>query len=578
MTGTTEYFVAPSGDDTATGSLQSPFRTIQRAADVMLPGDTCTVREGVYREWVSPPRGGSSEERRITYRAADGERVTVRGSERIASWVQRGDGIWLAELPDALFGDFNPFRRNLSGEWLHYGQEYHLGSVYLDGAPLQEKCSPNEVHATAMTFWIEAEASPVRLHANFGPANPNEALAEVSTRECIFFPRIPGLGFITVDGIRFEHASANWAAWRCAQRGAVGTNWGWRWVIRNCRIADARCVGLVCGNEASSEYTGFDLAAVGGHVVRNNHILRCGQAGIHGFKGWGGSVIENNLIEDINVHREFGGEETAGIKLHSPVDITVRNNVLRRICARRVPGRNNDFVAIWIDWAGQGTRVTGNVVYDVEAWALYLQNNHGAPIIVDNNVFAGAVASSSAGCVFAHNLFAGCRWIHYPPYERVPFWKPHSAEPAGIETIAYRDNRYFNNIFVGGGTDGVREGPGVETDWNVFYDGAIPSSWGDRHSRAVSGLAPDMQFHSSDHGVEILCRFDQTSSEVHCPIITPERIGTFSLTGQRLENPDSSLLVLDRDITGQARASDGASAGPFEQLEVRYACGIKEGP
>ena len=81
---------------------------------------------------------------------------------------------------------------------------------------------------------------------------------------------------------------------------------GFRWVIRNCRVADVRCVGIVCGNRASSENIGFDLTTVGHHLVRDNHILRCCQAGIHVFKGWGGSVIEGNLIEDINVHKEFG--------------------------------------------------------------------------------------------------------------------------------------------------------------------------------------------------------------------------------------------------------------------------------
>ena len=103
-----EYFVAPGGADTNAGTRDQPFRSIQHAADVMRAGDICTIRGGIYREWVRPPRGGESEERRITYRAAAGERVVVRGSEQIAAWTQQVGHVWQAELPDAMFGGFNP--------------------------------------------------------------------------------------------------------------------------------------------------------------------------------------------------------------------------------------------------------------------------------------------------------------------------------------------------------------------------------------------------------------------------------------------------------------------------------------
>jgi len=45
--------------------------------------------------------------------------------------------------------------------------------------------------------------------------------------------------------------------------------------------------------------------------VRNNTIRRCGQSGIAGHRGAAGSIIEGNLVEDINYRSEFGGWETA---------------------------------------------------------------------------------------------------------------------------------------------------------------------------------------------------------------------------------------------------------------------------
>src|SRR2546430_1442728 len=38
------YYVATDGSDTDAGSLDNPFRTIQRAADLVGPGDTVLIR------------------------------------------------------------------------------------------------------------------------------------------------------------------------------------------------------------------------------------------------------------------------------------------------------------------------------------------------------------------------------------------------------------------------------------------------------------------------------------------------------------------------------------------------------
>ena len=48
------YHVSKSGNDKNVGSFEFPFKTINRAAEIALPGDTVTVHEGEYREWVDP--------------------------------------------------------------------------------------------------------------------------------------------------------------------------------------------------------------------------------------------------------------------------------------------------------------------------------------------------------------------------------------------------------------------------------------------------------------------------------------------------------------------------------------------
>ena len=82
-----EYHVAPTGSDAAKGLADCPFRTINHAEQVVLPGDTVTVHNGTYREWINPLSGGEREYKRILYRVAPGEKAEVKG----VSICQEGD-------------------------------------------------------------------------------------------------------------------------------------------------------------------------------------------------------------------------------------------------------------------------------------------------------------------------------------------------------------------------------------------------------------------------------------------------------------------------------------------------------
>jgi hypothetical protein len=67
------YHVSVTGLDGNPGTEARPFKTISAAASVAGPGDTITVHEGVYRERVNPPRGGSSERAGRSCRTIRGE-------------------------------------------------------------------------------------------------------------------------------------------------------------------------------------------------------------------------------------------------------------------------------------------------------------------------------------------------------------------------------------------------------------------------------------------------------------------------------------------------------------------------
>jgi hypothetical protein len=73
------FYVSPTGNDAAAGTLQAPMRGINAALAKAAPGDTVIVREGRYYEKVSFPKPGRLE-KMITLKAYAGERPVIDGT------------------------------------------------------------------------------------------------------------------------------------------------------------------------------------------------------------------------------------------------------------------------------------------------------------------------------------------------------------------------------------------------------------------------------------------------------------------------------------------------------------------
>ncbi len=108
---TRTYYVdngAPNADDTGPGDKERPFRTIGKAAELLEPGERVVIASGIYRECVRPARGGTGPGRMISYEAAPGANVHIRGSEILKDgWRPAASNIgrfqytgqaWLGEL------------------------------------------------------------------------------------------------------------------------------------------------------------------------------------------------------------------------------------------------------------------------------------------------------------------------------------------------------------------------------------------------------------------------------------------------------------------------------------------------
>ncbi len=143
-----EYHVSTQGNDIHDGSAARPLRTISAAAELARPGDVVTVHRGEYRERINPPRGGTSDDNRIVYRAAPGEQATIKGSEVVKGWQKAQNDAWKATVPNSLFGAFNPYSDLIRGDWFTpLNRQHHTGAVYLNGHWLIEAAQLEDVLA-----------------------------------------------------------------------------------------------------------------------------------------------------------------------------------------------------------------------------------------------------------------------------------------------------------------------------------------------------------------------------------------------------------------------------------------------
>jgi len=591
-----EYHVAKTGNDKNPGSIEAPFLTIQAAANIAQPGDVITVHEGVYREWVKPPRGGDSESKRIVYQAAEGEKAEIKGSEIVKGWKKITENVWSVSIPNTFFGDYNPYTDKIHGDWFtDLGRVHHTGDVYLNGNSLWESALMETVlnppkteirigGQPSPTFWYcESDKENTFIYANFRDANPNEEQVEINVRKACFYPVINNVNYITVRGFTMQHAATQWAPPTAEQIGLIGTNWSKGWIIENNIISDSRCSGVTLGkhgdefdntSEDSAEgyvetihraiKRGWSKENIGSHIVRNNTIFNCEQTGICGSLGAIFSTIENNTIYNIWKKRQFTGAEMGGIKIHASIDMLIKNNRLYN-CGR----------GLWLDWMAQGTRVTQNLLYNNTTDDIFVEVNHG-PFLIDNNILLSklAVRDWSEGGAYVHNLFAGNFELR-PQGRFTPFHKPHSTELAGLKQTRGGDNRFYNNIFM----NGFHE-PGFKiTGLQIYNNAELPVfADGNMYCNGVEVFKADKNFLEINAQIEakipddksgfyIDFNFPESIKKLKTKTVNTELLGKAIVPEQGFENRDGSPLLIDSDFFGKKRDPKNPTPGPFEKLQ-----------
>ena len=491
------FYVDASAFRDGNGTKERPFKHINDAAKIAMPGDEVLVAPGLYREYVNPVHAGT-EDKRITYRSIEPKGAHITGAEEVNNWQYVDGDTWMTRVNNGMFGSYNPYTTYVCGDWYFAPTVRHTGSVYFDDKMLYEtvtldeckagECDPYAWDQEASTYkwYTEQDGDDTLLYVNLHGIDPNAHHMEISVRRNVFMPKETGVNYITVSGFVLSEAATTWAPPAAYQDGLIGPHWSRGWIIEDCEIYNSKCCGISLGKYCDPEndmyfytkhvksptqmerdavcrgqYHGWLKENVGSHIVRRCEIHHCEQTGIVGRMGAVFSVIEDCHIHHICNSQQLGGAETAGIKLHAAIDVIVRRNRI-----------HNCIMGVWFDWQAQGARITENLMYNnsrprgleqakgsMFSQDIFIEVGHG-PTLIDNNVLLSrqSVCMPSEGIACVHNLMLGSFTLINDGVDSIvngqreprytPYHIRHRTEVAGFMTILHGDDRIYNNIIV----------------------------------------------------------------------------------------------------------------------------------
>lgn len=653
------YYVNVNASREGNGSKETPFKRINDAAKVAMPGDVVWVAPGIYREYVNPLHAGTKEAP-IEYRSETPLGAVITGAEEVKSWTKHEGNVWTARINNGVFGAYNPYTTYVCGDWYFAPTVRHTGSVYLNDRMMfetvtLEECIKGETDPCAWVpedsvykWYTEQDGDVTVLYANFQGLNPNEENVEIAVRRNCFMPDKKWVNYITVSGFLITKAATTWAPPAAYQDGMIGPHWSKGWVIEDCEICNSKCCGISLGKYRDPEndmyfykkqvksptqmerdavcrgqFHGWLKEKVGSHLVRRCNIHHCEQTGIVGRMGGVFSTIEDCHIHHICNSQQLGGAETAGIKLHAAIDVTIRRNHI-----------HNCIMGVWLDWQAQGARVTQNLMHDNQrpegvlpaggamfSNDVFIEVGHG-PTLIDNNLLLSKVSLTipSQGIACVHNLILGGFSLVNSGVDSIvngqreprftPYHIRHRTEVAGFMTILHGDDRIYNNIFIQNypatagkqPTDNDYDTVGTAPfdifptyeEWSSHFDMSKEPDMGALATYHFGHLPVWVEGNAYFNGATV-CKHEKnklvnTDDKVSVEVL--EKDGTYSVKSnvfslvkdfkegiitsdilgyafepeQRFENPDGSAIIFDRDCFGNHRGVE-TIPGPFACME-----------
>lgn len=306
------YYIAEDGNDRNDGSIDSPWQTLQHAADVAAPGSTVYVREGVYNQKLHITRSGSETGGAIVFAGypnetavLDGEGLPVDDIEGLVE-IDNASYVTIKEL------ELRNYKTSVNGEV--------PAGIYVHGAGQKISLLDNRIHDIANTSKPEGddlEGRDAHGIAVYGTES-GEALRE-----------------LTIDGNELYDLVLG-SSESLVVNGNVDT-----FAITNNLIHDNDNIGIdLIGFEGTADNEAVDQARNGtvkGNTVYNissdynpsygldlpNDSHSAGGIYIDGGKD---HLIEQNRVYDSDIGIELASEHPG----HVTSGITVKNNLIYR--------------------------------------------------------------------------------------------------------------------------------------------------------------------------------------------------------------------------------------------------------
>ncbi len=339
----TTYYVATWGDDANPGTFDSPWRSIQKAANTLQPGDTVFVRDGVYNEKlvinVSGSDGGY-----IIFSAYPGESPIIDGTGV--------SGEHMVYMEDKDFIEFRGFqiRNNEGGSGIFIN---HSGDhIIVKDNQIYQMRGP---HGMGITVYAHGDDSVTNLLIENNEVHDCEpATSEaIVVNGNVFDFQIIGNTVHDVDNIGID-AIGGEVAGRVAKRGLIRGNTVYRarssygggyaagiYIDGAQQVVVERNVVYECdmGIEVGCENAGYVAEAC---TVRTNLLYHNDKAGLV----WGGydqsaGRVENCVFENNTIfHNQTSGDGNGEVWIQYASNNIFRNNIV-------VAGEQNILLSSW---------------------------------------------------------------------------------------------------------------------------------------------------------------------------------------------------------------------------------------
>jgi hypothetical protein len=401
------FYVATTGNDSSAGTIGSPWKTIQHAANTVQAGDTVYVRAGTYNESVTIAVSGSAATGPVTFQSYTGETATV-------------DGTGLSVAGSSVQGLFNVEDESyvtISGFVI---QNYTTSSanstpagIWVTGSGSNIQILNNQVHNITTTSEMNGNAFGIAVYGSEAPASISNITISGNT---VFNCKTGNSETVNVDG------NVN------------------GFTISNNTVHDNDNIGIdAIGFEGVSPDPTVDFARNGeisGNTIYNiSAINNPGEGNEYDADGIyidGGStiVVERNLTYANDLNIEVASEHSG----HFAIDVIVRNNLVYFANSVGISiggfstavGGTQNCTIVNNSLFGNDTKNTGSGEFQVQYHAtgnifennivyatsqgLFVNNYTNSepnPVTVDYNIYFSSVGATSANFVWNGTNYTG---------------------------------------------------------------------------------------------------------------------------------------------------------------------------